>query len=226
MIADKAVASANLTKMMPFHEFLATGGLRKTVLSVPKGQVVFSQGDPADSVYYIQKGRVKVSVTSSQGKEATLGFQNKGAFIGEECLVAAQSVRSSTATAVLPCTVLRVDRQAMMNALNSDPSLAAIFQSFLLSRCVLMQGDLIDHLFNSSEKRLARTLLSMAQLEDAPEATIPYVTQETLAEMIGTTRSRVSFFMNRFRSLGYIQYTGASGSMTVYHSLFNVLLRD
>lgn len=226
MIADKAVASVSLTKMMPFHEFLATGGLRRTVLSVPKGQVVFSQGDPADSIYYIQKGRVKVSVTSNHGKEATLGFQNKGAFIGEECLATAQSVRPSTATAVLPCTMLRIDRQEMMNALNSDSSLAAIFRSFLLSRCLLMQGDLIDHLFNSSEKRLARTLLSMAQIDDTPEATIPYVTQETLAEMIGTTRSRVSFFMNRFRNLGYIQYNGIGGGMTVYRSLFNVLLKD
>jgi CRP-like cAMP-binding protein len=226
MAAEEAVASSSRTKAKLFHEYLATGGPRRTALSVPKGQFVFRQGDPADSIFYIEKGRVKISVTSSHGKEAALGFQNRGAFIGEECLAASQSLRSTTAIAVLPCSVLRIDGQEMMQALSADPLLAGIFQSFLLARCVLMQGDLIDHLFNSSEKRLARVLLSLAQLDGEIEATIPYTTQETLAEMIGTTRSRVSFFMNRFRNMGYIQYRGCNVGMTVHHSLFNVLLKD
>lgn len=225
MIAERAGASANRTKVRLFHEYLATAGARKTVLSVPKEQVLFRQGDPADSVFYIQKGRVKISVTSSHGKEAMLGFQHSGAFIGEECL-AGQPLRLATVIAIQPCTVLRIDSQEMMRALNEDASLASVFQSFLLSRCVLMQGDLIDHLFNSSEKRLARTLLSLSQIEGGNEATIPYTTQETLAEMIGTTRSRVSFFMNRFRRLGYIEYNGFNGEMKVFHSLFNILLQD
>jgi CRP-like cAMP-binding protein len=217
---------ANYTKGQPLHEYLVTCGPRKTLLNVPKGEIIYSQGDSADSVFYIQKGRVKVSVTSPQGKEATLALQGQGGFIGEECIAASQPLRLATAAAILPCTILRINNKEMMQALNSDKALANLFQTFLLARCTLMQADLIDHLFNSSEKRLARTLLLLSQLEGGSEATIPHTNQETLAEMIGTTRSRVSFFMNRFRTLGYIQYSGCNGGVKVYHSLYNVLLKD
>jgi CRP/FNR family transcriptional regulator, cyclic AMP receptor protein len=226
MVAARAVASANRAKAEPIHEYLATGGPRKTVLSVPKGELIFRQGDPADSVFYIQKGRVKISVTSPHGKEATIALQSQGGFIGEECIAASHPLRLATAAAILPCTVLRIDSNEMMQALDTDTSLGHVFHSFLLARCVLMQADLIDHLFNSSEKRLARTLLLLAQLEGGTEASIPHTTQETLAEMIGTTRSRVSFFMNRFRKMGYIQYNGYNGWLKVHRSLFNVLLKD
>ena len=226
MAAVRVAASANRIDGEPFHKYLTTGGVGKTVLNVPKDAVIYSQGDPADSVFYIQKGRVKVSVTSPQGKEATLALQSKGGFIGEECIAAVNPVRAATTTAIVSCTLLRIEGQEMLQALSADMSLAHVFQSFLLTRCMLMQADLIDHLFNSSEKRLARTLLLLAQLEGGIEATIPYITQETLAEMIGTTRSRVSFFMNRFRQLGYIQYKGYSGGVNVHHSLFNVLLQE
>jgi CRP/FNR family transcriptional regulator, cyclic AMP receptor protein len=225
MVPARDMASANGTITQP-HEYLATGGPGKTVLSVPKGEIIFRQGDPAHSVFYIQKGRVKISVTSNDGKEATLALQSKGDFIGEECIGASHPLRLATAAAILPCTVLRIDSKEMMQALDADKSLGHVFQSFLLTRCVLMQADLIDHLFNSSEKRLARTLLLLAQLEGGIEATIPHTTQEILAEMIGTTRSRVSFFMNRFRRMGYVQYNGYNDGVKVHRSLFNVLLKD
>ncbi|HEV3039534.1 MAG TPA: Crp/Fnr family transcriptional regulator [Candidatus Angelobacter sp.] len=226
MVAARVVASGNRMKAEPVHDYLETGGLRKTVLHVPKGKVIFSQGDPADCVFYVQKGRVKISVTSPQGKEATLALQNQGGFIGEECIAASQPLRLATATAIQPCTVLRIDNKEMAQALAEDKSLGHMFQSFLLTRCVLMQADLIDHLFNSSEKRLARTLLLLAQLDGEAEADTPDTTQETLAEMIGTTRSRVSFFMNRFREMGYIQYNGHNGGVRVHRSLFEVLLKE
>lgn len=225
MVAAVA-ASANRTTAQPFHEYLATGGMGKAFLSVPKGKVIFRQGDPADSVFHIQKGRVKTGVTSSHGKEATLALRNKGDFVGEECIIPSQPLRLATAAAILPCTVLRIDNKEMMRALDADKSLAHLFQCFLLTRCILMQADLIDHLFNSSEKRLARTLLLLAQVEGGDGATIPSTTQETLAEMIGTTRSRVSFFMNRFRKMGYIQYKSCNGGVRVHRSLFNILLKD
>lgn len=226
MVTARALASANRTETQFFHEYLATSGLGKTILHVPKGEILFRQGDPADSVFYIQKGRVKISVTSRRGKEATLALQSKGDFIGEECISASQPSRLATASAILPCIVLRIDNKEMARALNVDRLLARLFLSFLLTRCVLMQADLIDHLFNCSEKRLARTLLQLAQLEGRTEAAIPHTTQESLAEMVGTTRSRVSFFMNRFRSMGHLQYEGRSGEMKVHRSLFNILLRD
>src|SRR5262249_15224103 len=151
-------------------------------------------------------GRVKISVTSSYGKEATLALHGPGDFIGEESIATPQPARSCNALAILPCTLLRVEGNEMVQALASDKSLAQHFRSFLLSRCMLMRADLVDHLFNSSEKRLARTLLTLAQLGSEMEATIPRTNQEVLAEMIGTTRSRVNFFMNRFRRMGHIQY--------------------
>lgn len=226
MVSGRAVTSVDRIQVPPVHKYLATGGPLKTVLNVPKGQIIFRQGDPADSVFYIHKGRVKISVTSLHGKEATLALQNQGDFIGEECITSTHPLRLATATAILPCIVLRIDSQEISRVLDEDKSFAHLFQSFLLTRCVMMQADLIDHLFNSSEKRLARTLLLLAQLEGGTEAYIPHTTQETLAEMIGTTRSRVSFFMNRFRKMGYIEYKGHNHGVNVHRSLFNVLLRD
>lgn len=226
MLAAGAVTSANLATAAPVHEYLATDGPWKTVLQAPKGEILFSQGDPAESVFYIQKGRVKISVTSPQGKEATLALLKQGDFIGEECIAAVRPVRPATAVAILPCTVLRIDSQEMMQALDADKSLARLFQSFLLNRCMLMRADLIDHLFNSSEKRLARILLFLSQMEGGDEAIIRHTTQETLAEMVGTTRSRISFFMNRFRRSGYIQYYGHNGEVKVHRSLCNVFLKD
>jgi CRP/FNR family transcriptional regulator, cyclic AMP receptor protein len=225
LVAARAIASANRTKAQSFHEYFATTGQRKTVLTVPKGEVIFRQGDAAGSIFFIQRGRVKISVTSSHGKDATLALLGKGEFIGQECIAESHPFRLATATAILPSTVFRIDSKEMTQELDADKSLARLFQSFLLTRCVLMQSALIDHLFNSSEKRLARSILLMAQVEGGIETTIPHTPQETLAEMIGTTRSRVSFFMNRFRTMGYIQYRGCGG-VKVHRSLYNVLLKD
>ena len=163
---------------------------------------------------------------SPQGKEATLAFHGKGNFIGEESIAGSQPSHPVSAIAILPSTLLRIESKEMVQALASDKSLAEHFQVFLLTRCMLMQADLIDHLFNSSEKRLARTLLLLSQLDNGNEAVVQDTTQETLAEMIGTTRSRVSFFMNQFRRMGFIQYNGCNRGVKVHRSLFNVLLKD
>ncbi len=226
MVAARAVTSANQAKTDTFYRYLATPGPQKTVLNVPKGKFIFRHGDPADSVSYIQKGQVKISVTSAQGREATLALHRNGDFIGEECILASHPQRLASATAIQPCTILKIERGEMIRALEEDQSLARFFQAFLLTRCAGMKGDLIDHLLNSSEKRLARTLILLASLDGGTEATIPHTTQETLAEMVGTTRSRVSFFMNRFRKLGYIQYKGSNCGVQVHRSLFNILLKE
>jgi CRP/FNR family cyclic AMP-dependent transcriptional regulator len=219
--------TASLAKLKEHsHEYLVAAGPRKTVLNIPKGQIIFSQGDPADSIFYVQTGRVKISVTSLHGKEATLAWESHGSFIGEESIAGRHTARLATAVAIQPTKVLRIESREMTRALGADKSLADLFQSFLLSRCALMQADLIDHLFNSSEKRLARTLLLLAQLEDKAEAMIPNTTHETLAEMVGTTRSRISFFMNRFRKLEHIQYTRYSDMVNVRRTLFNILLQE
>lgn len=226
-MGTKAVStrvSANIAEMLP--DYLAAVVPRKTTVSIPKGEVIFSQGDPAETVFYVQKGCVKLSVTSPQGKGATLALQGAGGFIGEECVASSHSFRLTAATAFLPCTLLRVDVKDMLKVLDSDRRVVQLFQSFLLGRCLSMQAELIDHLCNSSEKRLARTLLSLAQFGGGAEATVTHVTQEDLASMIGTTRSRVSFFMNRFREMGYVSYNGGNGIVKVRHSLFDVLLED
>src|SRR5215472_7836538 len=149
MAAVATAALTNRTKALAFHEYLATGGLGKTFLNVPKGNIIFRQGDPANAVFHIQKGRVKIGITSSHGKEATVALRNKGDFVGEECIMPSQPLRLATAVAILPCTVLRIDSKEMTRALDADKSLADLFQSFLLARCVLTQADLVDHLFNS-----------------------------------------------------------------------------
>jgi len=185
----------------------------------------FSQGDSADCVYYIQSGRAKLTVISSAGKEATIALVTAGDFVGEESLAGSPGLRMATATAITPCSALKIDRAEMIRAMHEEHAFSDLFLKFLLERSMKTQADLIDQLFNSSEKRLARILLLMADFgkPGEPESQIPKISQETLAEMIGTTRSRVSFFMNRFRKLGFIEY---NGDIKVHKSLLNVVLHD
>jgi CRP-like cAMP-binding protein len=206
-------------------KFLATIGEGRKVVTVAKKQSVFSQGDAADAVFYIQQGKVRLTVVSNGGKEATLGILNAGEFFGEGSL-AGQAVRMGSAAAITDCEILRVDTKAMMLALHREHTFSDLFVAYLLARNIRYEEDLVDQLFNSSEKRLARLLLLLAHFgkEGVPETVIPKISQETLAEMIGTTRSRVSFFMNRFRKLGFLDY-GESG-MQVHRSLLNVVLHD
>jgi CRP-like cAMP-binding protein len=191
-------------------------------------QLLFSQGSPSDYVFFLQTGRVKLTVVSESGKEATIAFLGPGDFVGEESIATTPSFRIATATAISGCTALRIEREAMLRVMHHDHSFSDFFLAFLLTRCIRTQADLVDHLFNNSEKRLARILLLMAEFgkPGEPETLIPQITQETLAEMIGTTRSRVSFFMNRFRKLGFIEYSGYNGRIRVHKSLLNVVLRD
>ena len=196
----------------------------KTTREYRNKQVVFSQGDPADAVFFIRSGKVKLTVFSTRGKEAVVGVLERGSFFGEGCL-AGQPLRMSTASAMQASTVVRVDKSTMVRVLHQEPEFAELFTAYLLSRNVRIEEDLVDQLFNSSEKRLARTLLLLAHFgkESRPETVIPKVSQETLAAMVGTTRSRVSYFMNRFRKLGFIHY---NGGLQVNSALLTVVLRD
>jgi CRP-like cAMP-binding protein len=189
-----------------------------------KNQKVFNQGDPADSVFYVQQGKVKICVVSPRGKEAVVAIHGKGDFFGEGCLTG-QPVRLATAMAMAESIVLRLDKKAMVNVIRDEPKFSETFMSFLLTRNARVEEDLVDQLFNSSEKRLARTLLLMANFgkEGKPEPVIPKVSQETLAEMVGTTRSRINHFMNKFRQLGFIEY---NGDMKVNYSLMNMVLHE
>ncbi len=207
------------------NTFLASAGLGRHVVQLKKGDVFFSQGDLADSVFYLQKGRAKLTVVSSAGKEATIALLNDGDFLGEESLASVGGLRMATSTALTACKGLKIDRGEMVRVMHEEHELSNHFLKFLLARSMRTQADLIDQLFNSSEKRLARILLLMAEFgkPGEPEALIPPITQETLAEMIGTTRSRVSFFMNRFRKLGFIEY---NGRIRVHKSLLNIVLHD
>jgi CRP/FNR family transcriptional regulator, cyclic AMP receptor protein len=204
--------------------FLATVSNGKTMLTSSKKQIICSQGDVAEAVFYIQTGKVKLSVVSPQGKEAVVAMLEPGSFFGEGCL-AGQLVCLATATAAEDSTLVRIDKQAMIDALHNDPTFSELFLRYLLARSIRIQEDLVDQLFNSSEKRLARVLLLMAHFgkEGKPEAVIPKISQETLAEMIGTTRSRVSFFMNRFRKLGFVH---DDDGLHVHSSLLNIVLHD
>jgi CRP-like cAMP-binding protein len=204
--------------------FLNQAGSGKTNLTYPKKQILFSQGDKADAVFYIQAGNVKLTVVSEQGKEAIVAVLEKGSFFGEGCL-AGQLVCMATATTAEDSTIVRIDKQAMIDTLHNEPTFSELFLTYLLARNIRIQEDLVDHLFNSSEKRLARVLLLMAHFgkEGKSDAIIPKISQEALAEMIGTTRSRVSFFMNKFRKLGFLDY---NGSVHVHSSLLNVVLHD
>lgn len=205
--------------------FLAQTGLGRTIADLKKGEAIFSQGDAANAVFYVQKGRIKLTVISKRGKEATVALLGAGNFLGEECIAGIQPQRMATAVAITPATVLRIERQEMVRVLHEEQLFSEVFVAYLLSRNARIQEDLVDHLFNSSEKRLARALLLLAQFgkEGTPDTVIPKISQETLAEMIGTTRSRVSFFMNRFRKLGFIEY---NGKLSVHSSLLNVILHD
>ncbi len=205
--------------------FLATIGEGRKVVAFPKKQTIFTQGEPADAVFYIQEGKVRLTVVSKIGKEATLGILGEGDFFGEGGL-AGQALRMGSAAAMTDCEVLRIDKKAMMLALHREHTFSDLFVAYLLARNVRYEEDLVDQLFNSSEKRLARLLLLLAHFgkEGVPQAVIPKISQETLAEMIGTTRSRVSFFMNRFRELGFLDY-GESG-LQVHSSLLNIVLHD
>ena len=199
----------------------------KTTREYRNKEVVFSQGDAADAVFYIQSGKVQLTVVSTRGKEAVIGVLERGSFFGEGCL-AAQPLRTSTASATQPSSIIRVGRSAMVRLLHREPEFAELFTAYLLSRNVRIEEDLVDQLFNSSEKRLARVLLLLAHFgkESRPESVIPKVSQETLAAMVGTTRSRVSYFMNRFRKMGFIHYNGFNGGLQVHSALLTVVLRD
>jgi CRP-like cAMP-binding protein len=206
-------------------EFLASAGLSRKIVELQPKQTFFNQGDPSDAVFYLQRGRAKLTVVSQSGKEATITLLSAGDFVGEESLAAVSGLRMATATAVNVCSALKIGRDEMIRVMHQEPTFADLFMKFLLGRSMRSQADLVDQLFNSSEKRLARILLLMAEFgkPGEPEAFIPPVTQETLAEMIGTTRSRVSYFMNRFRKLGFIDY---DGRIQVHKSLLNVVLLD
>jgi CRP/FNR family cyclic AMP-dependent transcriptional regulator len=204
--------------------FLEKAGPGHTIASYRDGDVVFAQGDPADAVYFVQRGKVKITVVSPRGKEAVVGILEAGSFFGEGVL-SGQRMRLSTVTALEECSIVRLSQAAIVRVLHDEPIFSGFFIAHLLSRNLRIEEDLVDQLFNSSEKRLARLLLLLANFgkEGKPETVIPDITQETLAEMIGTTRSRVSFFMNKFRKLGFIEY---NGKLHVHSSLLNVVLHD
>ena len=197
----------------------------KTTREYRTKQNVFSQGDPADAVFFIQKGKVKLAVVSTRGKEAVIGVLEPGSFFGEGCLTG-QPLRISTASALQASSVIRVDRDTMVRVLHQEPEFGELFLAYLLSRNARIEEDLVDQLFNSSEKRLARILLLLAHFgqEPRPDSVIPKVSQETLAAMVGTTRSRVSYFMNRFRKMGFVHYNG--GGLRIHSGLLTVVLRD
>jgi CRP/FNR family transcriptional regulator, cyclic AMP receptor protein len=204
--------------------FLATIDGGRTISNHPKSAIIFSQGDRADTVFYVQKGKVKITVTSEQGKEAVVGILGPDEFLGEGCLIG-QPLRLATATAMTESTVMRVEKAEMVRVLHEEPSFGEMFTAHLLTRKSRVEEDLVDQLFNSSEKRLARTLLLLANFgkEGGPEPITTKISQETLAEIIGTTRPRVNFFMNKFRKLGFIEY---NGDLAVHSSLLSVVLHD
>jgi CRP-like cAMP-binding protein len=206
------------------HAFLNTGGLGKKIVQYRNKQVVFSQGDQSAKVFYIQKGRVKLTVLSKNAKEAVVAILTDGDFLGEGCL-AGQPLRMASATAIAASSILEIRKGAMMRVLRDEHVFAERFIAHILARNIRFEADLVDQLFNSSERRLARTLLLLARYgkEGRPETIVPKISQETLAEMVGTTRSRVSFFMNKFRKLGFIEY---NGGLSVHSSLLNVVLID
>ena len=224
-------ASAARNKKSPAFNpkiFLATIGAGRKAVTVLEKKAIYTQGDGADSVFYIQKGRVKLSVVSKVGKEATIGILSEENFFGEGAL-AGQTLRMGSAAAMTDCEVQRIDKKAMMAALHREPAFSELFVAYLLKRNIRYEEDLVDQLFNSSEKRLARVLLLLAHFgkEGVPEVVVPKISQESLAEMVGTTRSRVSFFMNRFRKLGFVDYSGGpEGGLQVHSSLLSVVLHD
>jgi CRP/FNR family cyclic AMP-dependent transcriptional regulator len=207
------------------HAFLATIGEGRKIVPVEKKQTIFAQGDAADALFYIQSGKVKLTVVSNNGKEATIGILSERDFFGEGCL-AGQPLRMAAATSMTDCELLRIEKKAMMQALHREHTLSDMFVAYLLTRNIRYEEDLVDQLFNSSEKRLARILLLLAHFgkEGVPTTVIPAISQETLAAMVGTTRSRVSHFMNNFRKLGFVDYDGSG--LQVHSSLLHVVLHD
>jgi CRP-like cAMP-binding protein len=207
--------------------FLTKVGTGRTISEYKKNDVVFVQSDPADAIFYIQKGKVKLTVVSDNGKEAVIAMLGIGDFLGEGCL-AGRPLYLGTATAMSECSILRLEKSSVIRLLHEEPAFSEMFVSYLLSRNIRIEEDLVDQLFNSSEKRLARVLLLLANFgkEGKPEPVIAKISQETLAEMIGTTRSRVSFFMNKFRKLGFIEYNGGLHGLHVHSSLLNIVLHD
>jgi CRP/FNR family transcriptional regulator, cyclic AMP receptor protein len=223
------MASKRTTSFNP-KTFLTQVGNGKTILRCRRNHILFSQGETAEAVFYIQAGRVKLTVVSKQGKEVVVAVLESAAFFGEGHLMG-QRVCMATAITIEASTIVRIDKQAMNDVLHNQPSFSSLFLAYLLARNIRIQEDLVDHLFNSSEKRLARVLLLMAHFgkEGKPEPVIAKISQETLAEMVGTTRSRVSFFLNKFRKLGFIGYNGtvhSNGGLHVHSSLLNVILHD
>ncbi|MBC7924579.1 MAG: Crp/Fnr family transcriptional regulator [Bryobacteraceae bacterium] len=204
--------------------FLAEIGQGRTIAACTEGNVVFAQGSAANSLFFIQKGKVKLTVVSKTGKEAVIAVLGVNEFFGEGCL-AGQHLRMATATAMTDCSIMRLEKATVVQKLHQEPAFSEMLLAYMLTRTIRIEEDLVDQLFNSSEKRLARALLLLANFgkEGKPEKVIPKISQETLAEMIGTTRSRVSFFMNKFRRLGFIEY---NGSLEVHSSLLNVVLHD
>ncbi|HLZ40772.1 MAG TPA: Crp/Fnr family transcriptional regulator [Candidatus Sulfotelmatobacter sp.] len=218
------VARRKIASEFDPNTFLATIGEGRKIVAVQKKQTIFTQGDRADAVFYVQKGKVRLTVVSKGGKEATVGIVGERNFFGEGTL-AGQLLRMGSAIALTDCDLLRVEKKAMMDALHRGHAFSDVFVAYLLARNIRYEEDLVDQLFNSSEKRLARILLLLARFgkEGVPETVIPKISQQTLAEMIGTTRSRVSFFMNRFRKLGFIHY---NGGLQIHSSLLNIVLHD
>jgi CRP/FNR family cyclic AMP-dependent transcriptional regulator len=218
------VAKTTSIKSFDVTVFLSTVDGGRSVSNYRKNQQIFAQGDTANSVFYIQEGQVKLSVISELGREAVVALHTKADFFGEGCL-SGQSLRLATATAMTDCVIMRLDKTAIVRVLREQPKFSEMFLAYVLSRNARVEADLVDQLFNSSEKRLARLLLLMANFgkEGRPEPIIAKVSQETLAEMVGTTRSRVSFFMNKFRKLGFIQY---NGKLEIHNSLLNMILHD
>jgi CRP-like cAMP-binding protein len=218
--------AANSNKKRDFdpEKFLASIGEGRKILSFRKKETIFAQGDPADAVFFIQQGKAKLSVVSKTGREATIAILSSGDFFGEGA-IAGQHLRMGSATAMTDCALLRIDKKAIMRALHREHAFSDLFVAYLLARNIRYEEDLVDQLFNSSEKRLARILLLLARFgkEGKPETVVPKISQETLAEMVGTTRSRVNFFMNKFRRLGFIKY---NGELQVHNSLLNVVLHD
>jgi CRP-like cAMP-binding protein len=219
-----------VTKSRPSFDpksFLALVGEGRSIREYRKDEIVFSQGDPADAVFYIQSGKVKVTVVSEQGKEAVVAMLGTNDFFGEGCL-AGQAQRIATVATMTDSVIVRLEKAAIVRVIHQEPAFSEMFIAHLLARAIRVEADLVDQLFNSSEKRLARLLLLMANFgkEDKPEPLITRISQETLAEMIGTTRSRVSFFMNKFRKLGFIDYNGGNGGIEVHNSLLSAVLHD
>jgi CRP/FNR family transcriptional regulator, cyclic AMP receptor protein len=216
--------AAKRRRKFNLQTFLSTIDGGRKIVALPKKQTVFSQGDSADAVFYIQKGKIKLTVLSKSGKEATIAVLNEGDFFGEGCLTG-QPLRMCSATALTECTVMRIAKKSMIDVIHKEREFSDMFVVYLLMRNIRYEEDLVDQLFNSSEKRLARILLLLAHFgkDGKPEVAIPKISQETLAEMVGTTRGRVSFFMNRFRKLGFVRY---NGGLEVHPSLLNVVLHD